>query len=97
MLTHLEVQRAARSDLGCRILLVSPCRPPSSPDSVGGRLHSGSDDPGPGGAGAETASVAASATTAGACSSLRTPGPSLRPAWPAGAPRGIVGGRIAQL
>jgi len=103
----LEVQRAARSDLGCRILLVSPCRPPSSPDSVGGRLQSGSDAPaGPGaggagaGAGAETASAAASATTAGACSSLRTPAPSLRlrpPPVASGAPPGLVGGRIVLL
>lgn len=94
MLTHLEVQRAARSDLGCRILLACPCRPPSSPDSVGGRLHSGSDD----GAGVDTASAAASATTAGACSSLIRTSP--RPPLPlvatagARATPGLVGGRI---
>ncbi|XP_025814364.1 uncharacterized protein LOC112891666 [Panicum hallii] len=57
----MEVQRAAQSDLGRLILLISPCRPASSPDSVSGRLHSG-PDPGPGAdVGDETASAATTA------------------------------------
>lgn len=106
MLTHLDVQRAARSDLGCRIRFASPCRPPpSEPDSVGGRLHSGAGAGAGGGVAADdTASAAASATTAGACSSrsrsLRTPPPGLLlvgllASWVAPPPlAGFGGGRI---
>lgn len=105
MLTHLDVHRAARSDLGCRILFASPCRPPpSSPDSVGGRLHSGSDaGPGPGPGDDDTASAAASATTAGARSILSTAAPGLLLlrlllAWTATAPAaGFVGGPAGRI
>lgn len=71
VLTHLEVHRMALADFGCFIF--SACL--SSPDSVGGTLHSVLAAPPSAAAVAgdvDAASTAASATTAGACSILIT-------------------------